>query len=100
MKALNRLCLIACLVAASITPFSPAQSKLGIMVKEHYGLRLATCYACHPKGEEKDQLNGFGQSLGKLLEGKDVTQRLEEVKDLDDDDATKQKVYQAAADVI
>jgi len=93
VKAPCRLCLIVCLILITVVPPAPAQTKLGVMIKEHYGLRLATCYACHVKDEEKDKLGEFGIVVGKLLVGKDITKRLEQVKDLEDDDENKQKVY-------
>jgi len=63
-----------------------AQTKLGTTFKKKYSLRSVSCYACHVKGEEKDVLNSFGQELGKLLEGKNVTERLDAAKEIEEEE--------------
>jgi len=67
-------------------PSTFAQTKLGTAFKKTYGLRSVSCYACHVKGEEKDVLNPFGKEMGKLLVGKNVTERLEAAKKIEDED--------------
>jgi len=59
------------------------QSKLGKTFKKKYNLRTVTCNACHVKGEEKDVLNPFGKKIDKLIEGMNVTERLEAAKELE-----------------
>lgn len=62
-------------------------------MKKHYDLRLVSCSVCHEKGDDKTKLAPFGAVVGSLLEGEDITKRLEAVKSLDDDDERKVKVY-------
>ena len=66
--------------------------------QEKHELKTVSCYVCHVKGKDaegnllgKEHRNEFGRSIAKLLEGKNVTQRIKDARDLDED--AKQKVY-------
>lgn len=69
-------------VAFIVTPVH-GQGKLGTFFKKKYTLRSVSCNACHVKDEEKDVLNPFGKKVAKVLEGKNVTERIEAAKELE-----------------
>jgi hypothetical protein len=73
-----------------------AQTELGTALKRHYRLRSVACNACHLKGENDDDdhksreaLTEFGKVAAKLVEGKRVTERLDEVEDAERDEKRK-----------
>jgi hypothetical protein len=86
MKEMARTMLALWIVFSLSLPPASAQTKLGRAFKKKYALRSVSCYACHVKGEEKDVLNSFGQEIGKLLEGKNVTERLEAAKEIEEEE--------------
>ena len=60
-----------------------AHSQLGIAFKKKYRLRTVSCNTCHLKAEKKkkrDALTPFGKELAQLLEGKQISDRLEASK--------------------
>lgn len=69
-------------VAFIVTPVH-GQGKLGTFFKKKYPLRSVTCNACHVKDKENDVLNPFGKKIAKVLEGKDVAERIEAAKKLE-----------------
>jgi hypothetical protein len=78
---------------------------MGRVLKKELGLRLVSCSACHPKVEDekkKDKLTPFGQQLGKLLEGSNVTQRLEEAekKGKEEEDRVEQELEKEFLSVL
>lgn len=75
-----------------------AQTELGTALKRHYRLRAVACNACHLKGDDeehksRDALTEFGNVAAKLVEGKRVTERLDEVEEGDSD--VKKQVQEA-----
>jgi hypothetical protein len=67
-----------------------AQTELGTALKRHYRLRAVACTACHLKSENdehksRDALTEFGKVAASLVEGKRVTERLDEVEEADSD---------------
>ena len=82
-------------VAFVVTPVH-GQGKLGKFFKKKYTLRSVTCYACHVKDEEKDVLNPFGKKIAKVLEGKNVTERIEAAKELEEEEEREEAADQIA----
>lgn len=92
MKKAMRIVVVFGLMLSMLAPAALAQSVLGTTVKKKYSLKNVKCELCHVKTENKDEhpLNDLGKDLAKLVEGKNITKRLDAVKDSDDD--TKQKL--------
>lgn len=72
------------------------QGKLGTFFKKRYTLRSVTCSACHVKDEEKDLLNPFGKKIAKVLEGKNVSERIEAAKELEEEEEREEAEDQIA----
>ena len=82
-------------VAFIVTPVH-GQGKLGTFFKKKYTLRSVTCSACHVKDEEKDALSPYGKKVAKVLEGKNVTERIEAVKELEEEEEREEAEDQIA----
>lgn len=95
-------CMTALLVHSPAT-LAHAPFKKGLQKK--YDFKSVSCYTCHARkadiaAKDLDDFarnsrsfrNSFGSQLGKLLAGKNTTQRLMDVKKLDLDDPKKIKV--------
>jgi hypothetical protein len=91
---------IATVFSLTVSPLL-AQTELGTALKRNYRLRSVACTACHLESENgaeddeashksREALTGFGQVVAKLVEGKRVTERLDEVQDAERD--AKKKV--------
>ena len=88
MKPSLRLVAVATCTALSLASASYAHSPYGKALKEHYGLRSVTCYACHVRGKDpetgkplgKEHLNEFGEVLHGVLKEKQITQQIEAAK--------------------
>jgi hypothetical protein len=87
-----RTLVVAGLTFSLVVPTVQAQSVLQTPFKKKYSLKSVACESCHIKTEDKDQhpLNDFGKILAKLLEGKNITPRLNAVEKADE--AAKDKV--------
>jgi len=79
-----------------------AHVEMGKALKAKYKFRSASCYTCHSRKKDvaeadhaaykenaKAFRNSFGDSLAKLLEGKEVTKRMAEIKELKKGDPKK-----------
>jgi hypothetical protein len=67
---------------------------MGTSLKKHHSLRSVSCYACHIKDEHektKDALTPFGKDIAKLVEGSNVTERLEAADELEKEEEDKVK---------
>ena len=93
MKRATRTLLVAGLILSLCAPTLQAQSVLATAFKKHYSMKSVACEVCHIKTENKDEhpLNDLGKVLAKLVEGKAVNKRLEEIKDREDAAAEKVK---------
>ena len=70
-----------------------AQTEFKSALERKYDRKITvSCNACHVLGEEKTARNDFGKLLVKQLDGKNVTKRLDGVKDLDLEDSVRVKV--------
>jgi hypothetical protein len=80
------------------------QSELGTVMKKHYTLRSVSCNTCHIKEQEekkKDQLTPFGQVVAKLIEGQKITERLNAVKDLEEEkELVKEAIEKEFAETV
>ncbi len=100
------VCGICCL-SILVGQTSPilAQTEFQKALKKKYDFRTVSCFTCHSKktelAEEQQEAfaenpkafrNAFGKEFAKLLEGKEVTKRLADVKKLSADDPEKKKV--------
>jgi hypothetical protein len=94
----------AWLVLSLAVPPVYAQSELGIVVKKYYSLRSVSCNSCHSKEEEEktcDNLTPFGLVIAKLVQGQRITERLNEVKDLEEEkELVKEAIEKEFADTI
>ncbi|MCA9245491.1 MAG: hypothetical protein KDA42_00220 [Planctomycetales bacterium] len=76
-----------------------AHAPLSKAMKERYELRSASCYTCHVKGKDektgkplgKEHLNPFGEALHAVLKDKNLTQKLQDAKEADDESEDKVK---------
>lgn len=102
-RLIRRVFVLSTVFSLTVSPVL-AQSELGTALKRHYRLRAVACNACHLKGENdaddddashksRDALTEFGKVAAKLVEGKRVTERLDEVAEAERDD--KKKVQEA-----
>ena len=84
------------------TSVCSAHVEMGKALKAKYKFRSASCYTCHTrkknmaeedlaayKENAKAFRTPFGEALAKLLEGKEVTKRMAEIKELEKDDPKK-----------
>ncbi len=88
MKRVIRGILAAWLACSLVTSPALGQTELGTVIKKHYNLRSVSCNTCHVKEQEdktKDQLTPFGLMIAKLVEGQKITERLNAVKDLEEE---------------
>jgi len=75
-------------------------SELGTVLKKHYKLRSVSCNSCHVKEADdeaektKDKLTPFGGVISKLVAGQKITERLNAVKDKEEE---KELVKEAIA---
>jgi hypothetical protein len=83
-----RLVAVATCTTISFASAACAHSPYGKALKEHYGLRSVTCYACHVRGKDpetgkplgKEHLNEFGEVLHSVLKDKQITEQIEAAK--------------------
>ena len=88
MERVIRGILAAWLACSLIASPVFGQTELGTVIKKHYNLRSVSCNTCHVKEQEdktKDQLTPFGLMIAKLVEGQKITERLNAVKDLEEE---------------
>jgi hypothetical protein len=80
------------------------QTELGTVMKKRYDLRSVSCNTCHIKEQEektKDQLTPFGVVVSKLVEGQKITERLNAVKDLEEEkDLVKEAIEKEFAETV
>ncbi len=87
--------LVAMLANASITC---GQTMFRTELQKKYNFRSVSCFTCHEKNvpsdvdEPKKYRNAFGKMFDKEFAGKNISQRLNEVKSLDRDDPKRVKV--------
>ena len=104
MKCVTRT-LVAVWLAFSLvaTPVF-GQTELGTVMKKHYTLRSVSCNTCHIKEQEektKDQLTPFGVVVAKLVEGQKITERLNAVKDLEEEkELVKEAIEKEFAETV
>ncbi len=91
------LSIVALVLIVGVLPSSAnAHSFMKKPFQKRYNLRLVSCNTCHVKGEEKDQVNDFGATVQKLLEGMDVDSRVQACKEADKE--TKEKIEKELAE--
>lgn len=104
MKRIIRRFLAAWLACSLVTSPVFGQSELGTVMKKHYKLRSIACTACHNKDHEdksKDQLTPFGLVIAKLVEGQKITERLNAVKDLEEEkEQVKEAIEEEFAETV
>ncbi len=95
---MTRTVLAAWLVAWLVVPPVYAQIELGTVLKKHYKLRFVSCNSCHIKEADeeaektKDKLTPFGEVIVRLVAGRQITERLNAVKDKEEE---KEEVKEA-----
>jgi ribosomal protein L23 len=96
--------LAAWLVLSLVVAPIYGQSELGTVMKKHYSLRSVSCNTCHIKEQEeksKDQLTPFGQVVAKLVEGQKITERLNAVKDMEEEkELVKEAIEKEFAETV
>ena len=98
MKRVTRTALATGLVMSLVVSPIYGQTELGTVMKKHYRLRSVSCNSCHIKeaNEEaeksKDKLTPFGLVIQKLVAGQQITERLNAVKDKEEE---KEQVKEA-----
>ena len=107
MKRMTRTVLAAWLVASLVVPPVYGQSELGTVIKKHYKLRSISCNSCHIKeaSEEaeksKDKLTPFGQVIVRLVAGQQITERLNAVKDKEEErELVKEAIEKEFAEMV
>ena len=104
MKRVARTLLAAWLVLSLVVAPIYGQSELGTVMKKHYSLRSVSCNTCHIKEQEeksKDKLTPFGQVVAKLVEGQKITERLNAVKDLEEEkEVVKEAIEKEFAETV
>ena len=80
------------LTAGGMPAAALAQTEFQLALRKKYNFKTVTCAACHPNIKDKTERNEFGTLLAKELKAKNVTKRLDEVKDLDLDNVIRMKV--------
>jgi hypothetical protein len=64
--------------------------------QKHYDLKLVSCSTCHLKGEKKDLVNEFGETIQKLLADTDVPAQMQVCKEADEE--TKDRIEKKLAE--
>ena len=64
--------------------------------QKHYDLKLVSCSTCHLKGEKKDLVNEFGETIQKLLADTDVPAQMQVCKEADEE--TKDRIKKKLAE--
>ena len=91
MKRMTRTVLAVWMAMSLAVPPIYGQSELGTVMKKHYKLRSVSCNSCHIKEADenaeksKDKLTPFGQVILKLVAGQQITERLNAVKDKEEE---------------
>lgn len=102
-KATNTF-LAAWLVLSLAVPTVDAQTELGVVMKKHYSLRSVSCNGCHSQDEEEktgENLTPFGLVIARLIEGQKITERLNAVKDLEEEkELVKEEIEKEFAETI
>ena len=88
--------LVAVTLVAVLTGSVNAHSYMKKPMQKRYHLKLVSCNACHVKGEEKEVVNPFGETIEKLLEDTTIPQRVEACKEADEE--TKKQIEKALAE--
>jgi hypothetical protein len=70
-----------CMTIILFTTVAKAERPFGSAMKKHYRLRSVSCYTCHVKGEEKEVVNPFGKTVGKLIDDKKFGEKIAIVKE-------------------
>jgi hypothetical protein len=89
---MTRTVLAAWLVASLAAPPVYGQTELGTVLKKHYKLRFVSCNSCHIKEADeeaemtRDKLTPFGDVIGKLVAGRRITERLNAVKGMEEEE--------------
>lgn len=84
MNLLNRILTVSaamCFACLLFVNSADAHDFLKDPLKEHYGLKSASCSACHP-GSNKAINNAFGLKFKTAFKGKDYTKRVHAAKDM------------------
>ncbi|MCU0981893.1 MAG: hypothetical protein MUF25_22300 [Pirellulaceae bacterium] len=104
MKRVTRTPLAAWLAFSLVATPVFGQTELGTVMKKHYTLRSVSCNTCHIKEQEektKDQLTPFGVVVAKLVEGQKITERLNAVKDLEEEkELVKEAIEKEFAETV
>jgi len=104
MKCVVRTLLAAWLAFSFVAAPVFGQTELGTVMKKHYTLRSVSCNTCHIKEQEdktKDQLTPFGVVVAKLVEDQKITERLNAVKDLEEEkELVKEAIEREFAETI
>jgi|OpeIllAssembly_1097287.scaffolds.fasta_scaffold212522_1 hypothetical protein len=104
MKRLARTLVAAWLAFSLVAAPVFAQSELGTVMKKHFTLRSVSCNTCHIKEQEeksKDQLTPFGLVVAKLVEGQKITERLNAVKDMEEEkELVKEAIEKEFAETV
>jgi hypothetical protein len=82
MKSFS-LPVLFCMTIILFTPATKAERPFSNAMKKHYRVRSVSCYTCHVKGEEKEVVNPFGKTVGKLIEDKKFSERIALFKEAD-----------------
>jgi hypothetical protein len=83
-----RFILLASVFANCFAHAALAHTQLATPLKKRYQLRTVSCAACHAKDQEektRDALTDFGKEIAKVLEGKQISDRIAAAKDLPSD---------------
>jgi len=104
MKRVVRRFLAAWLACAFVTSPVLGQVELGTVLKKHFKLRSVSCNSCHVKELEeksKEDLTPFGLVIAKLVEDQKITERLDAVKDLEEEkELVKEAIEREFAETV
>ncbi len=104
MKRVTRTIVAAWLAFSLVATPVFGQTELGTVMKKHYTLRSVSCNTCHIKEQEeksKDKLTPFGGVVAKLVEGQKITERLNAVKDLEEEkELVKETIEKEFAETV
>ena len=104
MKRLARTLVAAWLAFSLVATPVFGQTELGTVMKKHFTLRSVSCNTCHIKEQEeksKDQLTPFGLVVAKLVEGQKITERLNAVKDMEEEkELVKEAIEKEFAETV
>lgn len=103
MRKFVALLIMVAMVASSAVPANGQTLFKNVMAKKYDSLKTVSCFACHAKVERgtenpKQFRNDFGKLFDKEFKDKKITERFEQMAELDRNDPERTKIEEGLAE--